>query len=260
MKHHQELQSGARVIGIHIDGLSWGTTISQILAWGRQHESRTVCLCNVHSSVTARSEKKLADALDKSDMVLPDGSPIAWMLRRYGFKDQTRIAGPDLMLKLCDALAQGEVGVFLFGSDRNTLEALEPSLKEKYPGLSITGALSPQFGNWSEELTASYIEAINDSGAGIVFVGLGCPRQEIWMAAHSNQIKAVLIGVGAAFNFHAGTIKRAPVIMQRLGLEWLHRLVSEPRRLWKRYMITNSYFLWLAAWDLLQHRFQEKVT
>lgn len=259
MNHNQGLRQSARIIGVRIDASSWNTTISQILAWVKQHEPRTVCLCNVHSAVTARGDEKLAGALDASDMVLPDGAPIAWMLRRYGYKDQTRIAGPDLMERLCDAISHGNEGIFLFGSDWNTLERLKTALKEKYPSLKVAGALSPKFGDWSKELTANYIDAINKSGAGIVFVGLGCPRQEIWMAANSNKTSAVMIGVGAAFDFHAGTIKRAPLIMRHLGLEWLHRLVSEPKRLWKRYLLTNTYFLWLAARDLLQHRSRGKV-
>lgn len=241
---------GARVLGSFIDALDWDSAVTRIRAWAGGRESRAVCLCNVHSAVTARDDRRLADALAASDMVLPDGAPIAWTLRRKGFPGQTRIAGPDLMLRLCTALEGTGTGVFLFGASEHTLGRLEARLRHDFPGLDIRGALSPKFGDWPKDLEQSYIEAINRSGAGAVFVGLGCPRQEIWMARRKADIRAVTLGVGAAFDFHAGTIERAPEWVQRLGLEWLHRLLSEPRRLWKRYLVTNTKFLVFSVRDL----------
>lgn len=226
--------------------------MAKIRTWASQHASRTVCLCNVHSAVTARDEPALANALASSDMILPDGAPIAWTLRRKGFPKQTRIAGPDLMLHICTAVEGTEIGVFLFGSSEETLGKLEVQLRRQFPGLDIRGARSPKFGDWPEALEDSYIEEINQSGAGIIFVGLGCPRQEIWMSRRKVDIQGVMLGVGAAFDFHAGTIKRAPEWAQRLGLEWLHRLLSEPRRLWKRYFVTNSKFLFLTGCELFK--------
>lgn len=242
---------GARVLGTFIDALDWDSAVDRVRAWSGNRESRAVCLCNVHSAVTARDDRRLADALAAADMVLPDGAPIAWTLRRKGFPAQTRIAGPDLMLRLCAALEDTGTGVFLFGSSAHTLGRLETRLRRDFPGLDIRGALSPKFGDWPEDLERSYIDAINQSGAGAVFVGLGCPRQEIWMARRKADIHAVTLGVGAAFDFHAGTIERAPKWIQRLGLEWLHRLLSEPRRLWKRYMNTNTRFILLTIRDLM---------
>ena len=192
----------------------------------------------------------LANALRTSDMVLPDGAPIAWMLRRKGFP-QRRIAGPDLMLQLCQALQLNATPVFLFGSSETTLALLRRNLALQFPKLIIAGTLSPRFGDWSLEEEQGYVETIRESGAGIVFVGLGCPKQEIWMAKHSPAIPGVLIGVGAAFDFHAGTIERAPPLMRSLGLEWLHRLFCEPRRLWKRYLTTNSRFIMLSIGELI---------
>ena len=132
-----------------------------------------------------------------------------------------------------------------------TLSRLEENLKQYFPCLNLKGSLSPGFGEWSQREESDYINSINQSGAGIVFVGLGCPKQEIWIANMRDKINAVMIGVGAAFDFHAGTLKRAPEFYQRLGLEWLHRLISQPRRLWKRYLTTNSIFLWHAGKELL---------
>lgn len=244
-------RQGARVLGTYIDALDWGATIGRILQWAAARESRTVCLCNVHSAVTAVSSTDLRTALGSSDMVLPDGAPIAWMLRRKGHERQTRLAGPDLMLRLCSALEGTSIGVFLFGSSEETLRALRHQLQQRFPRLTIMGASSPRYGEWTQAEEDRYVSQIRESGAGIVFIGLGCPRQEIWMAKRSKDVPGVMIGVGAAFDFHAGTVKRAPEFMRKAGLEWLHRLGSEPRRLWRRYLTTNSRFIWLAARDLM---------
>jgi len=238
------------VLESSIDVIGWQDAIDQLLAWGHACESRTVCLCNVHSAVTALDDSALASALEQADLVLADGAPIAWTMRRKGCLAQPRIAGPDLMWRLCEAAQTSGPAVFLFGSTPETLERLKACLTAQFPRLDIRGGLSPRFGEWTDEEEQSYIDTINGSGAGLIFVGLGCPRQEIWMARNRDRINGVLLGVGAAFDFHAGTVKRAPAPIQRLGLEWLHRLLNEPRRLWKRYLVTNTKFLVLSARDL----------
>lgn len=243
-------RKGNQVLSTFIDALDWNQVIDKITDWGQSRKHRSVCLCNVHSSVTATTDKNLADALTRSDMVLPDGAPVAWVLRRKGFKNQHRIAGPDLMLKLCDNIQQTDISIFLFGSSEKTLSKLQTNLNKTFPELKIAGCISPKYGTWSPEEEQQYIHKINDSGAGIIFIGLGCPKQEIWMIDHKELVNGVMLGVGAAFDFHAGTVKRAPAIYQQFGLEWLYRLLSEPRRLWKRYLSTNSQFLWLTTKDL----------
>jgi len=248
-----KLRQGHKVLGTFIDALNWSQTIEQITSWGESRQSKTVCLCNVHSSVTARSDSNLSAALAKSDMVLPDGSPVAWMLRKKGYKKQTRIAGPDLMEKLCANLETSNVGIFLFGASEQTLQKLLENLKTRFPRLDIKGSLSPKYGNWSPEEETAYIDKINQSSAGIIFIGLGCPKQEVWMTKNKDKIQGVMLGVGAAFDFHAGTIKRAPDYMQKAGLEWLHRLLSEPGRLWKRYFITNTQFIYFATKELIKN-------
>lgn len=250
----KEKRKGRKVLSTFIDALSWDESIDLISRWGSNRESRTVCLCNVHSSVSAINDTSLAASLADSDMVLPDGSPIAWALRKKGFKHQHRIAGPDLMEKLCKSIENTNLGIFLFGSTTETLQKLEQYLNSNFPNLSLTGKLSPKYGNWSIAEEENYIKTINNSGAGIVFIGLGCPKQEIWMIKNRKKVHGVMLGVGAAFDFHAGTIKRAPLIMQKTGLEWLHRLLSEPRRLWKRYLITNTKFIYLNTLDLFNNK------
>lgn len=246
-------RNGQKVLNTFIDALNWNEAIELISSWGINRESRTVCLCNAHSSVTALNDKSLADSLENSDMVLPDGSPIAWMLRKKGFKHQHRIAGPDLMVKLCKSIENTNLGVFLFGSTPETLQKLEQYISSNFPNLKLKGILSPKYGNWSTEDESHYIKTINISGANIIFIGLGCPKQEIWMSKNRENIHGVMLGVGAAFDFHAGTIKRAPIFFQRYGLEWMHRLFSEPRRLWKRYLITNTKFIYYSFIDLLRN-------
>lgn len=241
----------ARVLHTLVDATDAASVLASITHWAGARESRTVCFCNVHSAVTALQDAALAGALSEADLALPDGAPVAWTLRRRGHGSQRRISGPDLMLQLCKASAAHGLGVFLFGSTPQTLALLRAQLTQACPGLHVAGTLSPRFGTWDTDTEAQYVAEINASGAGIVFVGLGCPRQEIWMARMRGRVQGVMLGVGAAFDFHAGTVRRAPAWMRHSGLEWLHRLASEPRRLWRRYLVTNSVFMLHTARDLL---------
>ncbi|WER47336.1 WecB/TagA/CpsF family glycosyltransferase [Cupriavidus sp. WKF15] len=243
---------GSRVLGSFINAVSWDEAIAVIHRWAGKRESRYVCICNVHSVVTARSNGEFSKVIKEADMCTPDGAPIAWMLRRLGFPAQERISGPDLMLRYCAHAERIGESIFLYGGRMETLLLLEQRLNEDFPALRIAGLHSPPFRNLTEDEDRQVVEKINNSGAGTVWVGLGCPKQERWMAEHRGTIKAVMIGVGAAFDYHAGTLRRAPIWMQRNGLEWLHRLCSEPSRLWKRYLLTNTLFLGLALSQLIR--------
>jgi N-acetylglucosaminyldiphosphoundecaprenol N-acetyl-beta-D-mannosaminyltransferase len=243
----------ARVLTAPIDVLSWETALMRIETWGSLRESRYVCICNVHSVVTARQEHDFALVVANADMATPDGMPVAWMLRHLGFPLQQRINGPDLMWKYCEQAAHRGESIYLYGGMPETLDILQRRLKESFPGLEIAGAYSPPFRSLTDDEEDAVVSLINASGAGTVWVSLGCPKQEKWMAAHRGRINAVMIGVGAAFDYHAGTITRAPLWMQKAGLEWLHRLWSEPGRLWKRYLVTNTIFVFAAAKQLFLH-------
>jgi N-acetylglucosaminyldiphosphoundecaprenol N-acetyl-beta-D-mannosaminyltransferase len=247
-------EDGKMILGCFINAGSWEHTINRIHRWSAAHESRYICICNVHSVVTARQDKVFHNALVNADMATPDGMPITWMLRQMGFPKQQRINGPDLMWNYCELAERMNEKIFLYGSTQKTLDNLQRRLSISYPKLVIAGSYSPPFRTLSNEEDAEITERINNSGANVVFVSLGCPKQELWMQAHRGKINAVMIGVGAAFDYHAGTIKRAPLWMQNHGLEWLHRLYSEPRRLWKRYMVTNSIFIVVAGWQLLVYK------
>lgn len=241
----------ASVLGVPISIVSWDQALTTIAAWAQARQSRYVCLCNVHSVITARRDAGLYQAVAAADLATPDGMPVAWMLRRMGFPGQQRINGPDLMWKYCAQAERTGAPVYFFGSTTDTLACLETRLRQTFPALVIAGMAAPPFRPMSPAEDAAAIAAINDSNAGVVFVGLGCPKQELWMADHRQFLHGVAIGVGAAFDYHAGTLKRAPLWMQRSGLEWLYRLAKEPRRLWRRYLVTNTLFVCGAAWQLL---------
>lgn len=247
----RDMQELRLVIGSPIDVLTWAAAVQRLSDWAVKHESRYVCICNAHSVVTARRDPNFAQILRNADMATPDGAPVAWMMRRGGTAGQQRINGPDLMWRYCASAACRNESIYLYGSRPETLEALQKSLAQNFPGLRIAGSYSPPFRELTPEEDQSVVDAINESGAGIVWVSLGCPKQEKWMAEHRGRIRATMVGVGAAFDYHANVIKRAPFWMQDHGLEWLHRLSSEPRRLWQRYLITNSLFVMYAAQQLL---------
>jgi N-acetylglucosaminyldiphosphoundecaprenol N-acetyl-beta-D-mannosaminyltransferase len=239
------------VIGSHIDALSWQEALWLVSAWAGARESRYVCICNVHSVVTATQDVVFGDVISRADMATPDGAPVAWMLRKLGFADQQRINGPDLMWKYCEQAASRGEPIYLYGGMTETLDILQSRLQEAFPSLIIAGAYSPPFRPLTRQEDDAVVETINASGAGTVWVSLGCPKQEKWMAEHRGRISAVMIGVGAAFDYHAGTIRRAPKWMQDCGLEWLYRLSSEPGRLWKRYLVTNTLFVLHATKQLV---------
>lgn len=247
-------QYGARILGTFIDACSWPAALQTIQRWSNMRESRYVCICNVHSVVTARHDTAFSQALEGADMSTPDGMPVTWMLRQMGFADQQRINGPDLMWRYCALAEQRDEPIYFYGNTDTTLSALSQKLRTAFPRLQIAGMYSPPFRPLSATEDSQIVLDINTSGARVVFVSLGCPKQELWMASHQGRIEAVMIGVGAAFDYHAGTIKRAPLWMQQRGLEWFYRLCAEPRRLWKRYLVTNSLFIVGAIRQLIAHK------
>jgi N-acetylglucosaminyldiphosphoundecaprenol N-acetyl-beta-D-mannosaminyltransferase len=251
MTNGVEFRKTVNVIGSNIDIISLGGAVERISKWTESREGRYVCLCNVHSLVTARQRNDFGAAIEGADMATPDGAPVAWMMRRVGIPGQQRVCGPDLMLAYCEHAVSRNQSILLLGSTEDTLSKLQANLRSRWPELRITDAISPPFRTLSDKESMELVERINSSGAHTIWVSLGCPKQELWMATHRSKINGVMIGVGAAFDFHAGVVKRAPLWMRLNGLEWLHRLLSEPGRLWRRYFITNSLFLFFAAMQML---------
>jgi N-acetylglucosaminyldiphosphoundecaprenol N-acetyl-beta-D-mannosaminyltransferase len=218
-------------------------------------EGGYACLGNVHSLVSAVHDPELRRALDEAAVVFPDGSPVAWLQRRHGARGAARIAGPDLMARVFELGQAGGVRHYLFGATDDVSAELDRRLRHRFPDAIICGRWSPPFAAVDAPEMARSVEAIGSAGAHIVWCGLGMPKQELWMQRYTPHLEpALTIGVGAAFDFLAGTKRRAPIAIQRLGLEWLHRLASEPLRLSGRYFRTNSEFIALIGWELLRRR------
>jgi len=252
------LRNEQSVLGACIDVLSWDEAIGQIVAWGAERASRYVCICNVHSVVTTTRDSEFMSVINEADMSTPDGEPIAWALRKMGFPSQERINGPDLMWRYLAEAERLSQSVFFYGSTEITLAKLRENLACHFPKLKIVGMYSPRFCQIDAEQDKAEIDMINQSGANVTFVGLGCPKQEKWMAAHKGRINATMIGVGAAFDYHAGVLKRAPLWWQRNGLEWLYRVATEPRRLFMRYLVTNTLFVIGFSRQLIRARISGK--
>lgn len=203
-----------------------------------------VCFSNVHTTVMAREDESYREILNGAALLFPDGTPIARLEGMKGNPAAERVAGPDFMHNMFRDTMDGKISHYFYGSSEKTLKNLEKNLRARYPGINIKGMYSPPFRELTKEEDEADIKRINDSGADIVWIGLGAPKQEKWMNAHQDRINAVMMGVGAGFDFHAGTIQRAPIWLQKIGLEWLYRLFKDPVRLYKRYIVTNVKFVW----------------
>ncbi len=217
--------------------------------------AHTIAHLNVHSVMTAAFDPALRAVLNAADIATPDGMPLAWALRSLGIRRQPRVYGPDLMLALCEQAARLGHRIFLYGGRGEVLQILSRNLTARFPGLQIADAYAPPFRPLTIEEDHAIVRRIRDSEADIVFVGIGAPKQEQWMHSHKETLPGVvMLGVGAAFDFHAGRVKQAPPWMQRSGLEWSFRLMMEPGRLWKRYML-NPLFLIMWLLQLIGFRF-----
>lgn len=219
--------------------------------------SHYICVTSVHGVILARKDPQVARFLNEADIATPDGMPVVWALRSFGYPNQQRVYGPTLMLEICRRAAAQRHRLFLYGGREETLQLLSDRLIERFPGLQIAGTYSPPFRELTEEEETAIAARIRDSDADIVFVGISTPKQERWMYEHRRAFPGVtLIGVGAAFDFHAGRVRQAPGWMQSRGLEWLFRLTMEPARLWRRYLLTTPQFLplWLKQRWLMSRR------
>ncbi len=243
-----------KVIDFPITALRFNEQIKTILKWAGRRESRTVYVANVHMLMEAYWHSDFGEVLKRADLVTPDGMPLVWMMRILNFREQERVAGLDILAGVCELAQTTNVSLFFLGSQTEILSRMDTRLKEEYPNLKIAAMEPLPFRPLTLEEDAALVKKINDSGAGLVFVSLGCPKQEKWIAQHRGKIQGVMIGLGGAFPVYAGLQKRAPSIVRDLGLEWLYRWVQEPRRLWKRYTTTIPPFIFLASKQLLTSR------
>ncbi len=226
---------------------------TSIMELAKARTSSYVCISNVHMCMETFDSKKFEEVLNQSDIVVPDGRPIYWALKLLGFSLANQVRGQDLMNELCRLSQTSNVKIGLYGgADDEVLSLVKETITSEYPNVDITFAYSPPFRSMSLSEREQVINMINDASVGILFVGVGCPKQEYWMAQHKGDINSVMLGVGAAFDFISGNKRHAPKWMQYIGLEWFFRLVSEPRRLWKRYLKQNPRFIYyfLQQWLL----------
>ena len=239
------------VLDINVNETNYADAMKQIQHWAQSGESRAVYAANVHSIMEAHDDIEFRKVLNRADLVAPDGMPLVWMMRLKGVKSQQRTYGPTLMLHVLEMATRQEIPVGFYGGMPTTLEMLVKRIKTVHDGLQVVYVFSPPFRPLSREEAMHIRQDIISSGVRILFVGLGCPRQEYWIDGQRGAIPAVMLGVGAAFDFHAGVKPQAPAWMQKTGLEWLFRLLTEPRRLWKRYLQHNPRFIALAIADIV---------
>lgn len=239
------------LLGIKIDPLTMSQTVDTLKFWICERQLSYICVTSVNSIIECLRHEKIWRIYNLASLVVPDGMPLVWLSRFKGQPNTERIYGPDLMLAMCEVSQTTGFRHFFYGSNPHTLTRLQNNLKQRFPKMQIAGAYAPPFRPLTAEEDENVITMINQVNPDIVWVGLGMPKQEIWMAGQRARLTApILIGVGAAFDFHAGTKPQAPRWMQRSGLEWFFRLITEPRRLWKRYLIGNTLFILyiLAEW------------
>jgi N-acetylglucosaminyldiphosphoundecaprenol N-acetyl-beta-D-mannosaminyltransferase len=242
------------ILGVRVDATTYRDATRQILDWARSARSSYVCCACVNSIMEAHDSPEFRDVMNGADLVTSDGMPLVWTLRWLGVRDATRVYGPDLTPAVLAAAAEAGVAVGFYGGSAAVLEELVRRVTARFTGLKVVFAESPPFRPATPEEDERTVQAIADSGARIVFIGLNTPKQDRWMHAHRGRVPAVMLGVGAAFDFLAGSKPQAPRWMQRSGLEWTFRLATEPRRLWRRYLRHNPRFAVLAFAQLLRTR------
>ncbi len=243
------------VVSAGISKTSYAEVVELCRQWAVERAVRPnlcghyICVTSVHGIILAKDDPTFAQILNAADIATPDGMPVVWALRSFGCRGQQRVYGPTLMLNLCESAAQNGHGIYLYGGRPEVLPLLEQRLGERFPGLRIVGRFSPPFRALTPAEDEQVQQEIRQSGCDLVFIGIGTPKQERWMYEHRQSFPgATMIGVGAAFDFHAGCRAQAPRWMQRLGLEWFFRLSAEPKRLWRRYLLVTPRFipLWLV--------------
>lgn len=241
------------ILGVKISSINLSSACRSIEEFITQQKKAYVCVAPVATIMECQNNEYYRQIINQADLTTPDGMPVVWLGKLKGQRTIDRTYGPDLTLAMCAIAEQKNYRLYFYGGTREALDGLISRLQKEFPGLNIVGAFSPPFRNLSEVENEEIIRAMNQARPDIIWVGLGAPKQDIWMYENRAALNApVLIGVGAAFDFLSGTKKQAPRWMQRSGLEWVFRLACEPRRLAKRYLVGNTRFVGLLAKQLLQ--------
>jgi N-acetylglucosaminyldiphosphoundecaprenol N-acetyl-beta-D-mannosaminyltransferase len=242
------------ILNMRVDATSYTDATQRIINWATEKKNGYVCAANVHMTMEAYDNPEFENVVNNAALITPDGMPLVWALNALGVKNASRVYGPTLTLYVCEAAAKAGIPIGLYGGTPQSLDAFVEYLHQSFPDIQIACQISPPFRLLTPEEDDTYTRQIVESEARILFVGIGCPKQEFWMAAHKDRIPAIALGVGAAFDFHSGRVKQAPKWMQKRGLEWLFRLFIEPKRLWKRYLKHNPRFViffllqWLSSY------------
>jgi len=248
------LEQRANILSLDVSVGSYDYLQECLIKAAHQRESRRICFANVHMVVEARRNPAIAKAVNEADWVVADGVPLLWAMRGLHRVRQERIAGMDIMATLLQRAADEGISVFFYGSTPDLLKRIDETCTERFPTLKIAGSLSPPFRPSTPEEDADTIKQITRSGAGLVFVALGCPKQELWMARVQGRVPAVMLGIGNALAVLVGEEERSPRWMQKVGLEWCFRLAREPRRLFKRYAVTNSLYVYYIIKQFVSRR------
>ena len=232
------------VLGVSVDVIDYESSVDQIVKAANDKRGFAVTALAVHGVMTGAMDPEQRFRLNQFDLVVPDGQPVRWALNLlHSVHLDERVYGPTLMLELCERCAKDGLPIYLYGSNTDVLAKLRQRLNAQFPKLDIAGAQPSRFRRVTAEEKSQIVQTIRDSGAQLVFAGLGCPRQEVWTYEYRDALSMPVIAVGAAFDFHAGTIPQAPSTLQRAGLEWLYRLSREPKRLWRRYALLNPLYV-----------------
>ena len=234
------------ILGVNIAAINMEWLLAYLAQNLSDIKGDYICVSNVHTTVTSYEDASYCAIQNGGLMAIPDGGPLSTVGQKRGFKDMARTTGPSLMGEIFKISAEKGYRHYFYGSTEETLELLYQKLTDHYPGIQIAGMYSPPFRPMTEEENQAIVERINETKPDFVWIGLGAPKQEKWMAAHHGQIGGLMVGVGAGFDYYAENIKRAPEWMQKSNLEWLYRLMQDPKRLFKRYLVTNTKFIWNA--------------
>jgi N-acetylglucosaminyldiphosphoundecaprenol N-acetyl-beta-D-mannosaminyltransferase len=236
------------VLGVSVDVIDYESAVDQIMSAAKDRRSFAVTALAVHGVMTGASDPEQRFRLNHFDLAVPDGQPVRWALNLlHSAHLRDRVYGPTLMLKLCERSAKEGLPIYLYGSNTDVLDELSQQLHSRFPSLKIAGAQPSRFRRVTAAEKTEIVQQIKDSGARIVFAGLGCPRQEVWAYEYRDRLDIPVVAVGAAFDFHAGRIPQAPSTIQRAGLEWAYRLSKEPKRLWRRYALLNPLYVAMVS-------------
>ena len=249
------MRNVCKVIGLNAAVTNLEEVLSNVIHLSGKGLGSYVCVSNVHMCMEVFDSADFETVVNNADLVIPDGRPLSWAQKLLGHKNAEQVRGQDIMNAICEQSGTKKLNIGLYGgSSDELLKQVITELKTSYPDINITFSYSPPFRPLTDEEDSDIVKQINDADVNVLFVGIGCPKQERWMAEHKEQLNCVMLGVGAAYDFIAGSKKHAPRWMQRVGLEWLFRLLSEPKRLWKRYLQQNPRFIYYFSRQLINHK------